>query len=151
MCYVNDYTMPLLSVVEMTDEQVEMFKSDLRAVVKFVRAGRDKDKMNRLLAEEPAYRAMAKDAAALISVVTNTPIKIDEKEEKVDMCLAIQAIVDDACEETREETLAADLLRRIKAMYENGFSFVQMCKVYSDYTEEEIRAALKQQDLEVKE
>lgn len=67
--------------------------------------------------------------------------------EKVDMCSAIQAMVDDA----REETLAADLLRRIKAMYENGFSFAQMCKVYSDYTEEEIRTALKQQGFEAKE
>ena len=154
MCYVNDYTMPLLSVVEMTDEQVEMFKTDLRAVVKFVRAGTDKAKMNKLLAEEPVYRAMARDAAALISVVTNTPIKIDEKEENVDMCLAIQAMVDDARKETREEAreeARKEFLRMIRTMHEKGYTLTQMRDLYSNRTEEEIRAALKQQGLEVKE
>lgn len=53
---------------------------------------------------------MDADAARVIRTITNMPVEIKEKEEKVDMCKAIEEIMEDS----RQEGEASGALRKAK-------------------------------------
>ena len=62
-----------------------------------MKASGDKEKMNSLLNEKRSiYSNMERDAMVVIRECANINIKIEEKEEKQDMCKAIDDMVKDA-------------------------------------------------------
>ena len=71
--------------------------SDFRYIIEFMKASGDKEKMNSLLNEKRSiYSNMERDAMVVIRECANINIKIEEKEEKQDMCKAIDDMVKDA-------------------------------------------------------
>ena len=71
--------------------------SDFRYIIEFMKASGDKEKMNYLLKEKHSvYSNMERDAMVVIRECANINIKIEEKEEKQDMCKAIDDMVKDA-------------------------------------------------------
>ena len=71
--------------------------SDFRYIIEFMKASGDKEKMNSLLKEKHnIYSNMERDAMVVIRECANINIKIEEKEEKQDMCKAIDDMVKDA-------------------------------------------------------
>ena len=65
-----------------------------------MKASGDKEKMNYLLKEKHSvYSNMERDAMVVIRECANINIKIEEKEEKQDMCKAIDDMMKDAREE----------------------------------------------------
>ena len=74
--------------------------SDFRYIIEFMKASGDKEKMNSLLNEKRSvYSNMERDAMVVIRECANINIKIEEKEEKQDMCKAIDDMMKDAREE----------------------------------------------------
>ena len=71
--------------------------SDFRYIIEFMKASGDKEKMNILLNEKHnIYSNMERDAMVVIRECANINIKIEEKEEKQDMCKAIDDMMKDA-------------------------------------------------------
>ena len=71
--------------------------SDFRYIIEFMKASGDKEKMNSLLNEKHnIYSNMERDAMVVIRECANINIKIEEKEEKQDMCKAIDDMMRDA-------------------------------------------------------
>ena len=71
--------------------------SDFRYIIEFMKASGDKEKMNYLLKEKHSvYSNMERDAMVVIRECANINIKIEEKEEKQDMCKAIDDMMKDA-------------------------------------------------------
>ena len=71
--------------------------SDFRYIIEFMKASGDKEKMNSLLKEKHnIYSNMERDAMVVIRECANINIKIEEKEEKQDMCKAIDDMMRDA-------------------------------------------------------
>ena len=71
--------------------------SDFRYIIEFMKASGDKEKMNSLLKEKHnIYSNMERDAMVVIRECANINIKIEEKEEKQDMCKAIDDMMKDA-------------------------------------------------------
>ena len=71
--------------------------SDFRYIIEFMKASGDKEKMNSLLNEKHnIYSNMERDAMVVIRECANIKIKVEEKEEKQDMCKAIDDMVKDA-------------------------------------------------------
>ena len=71
--------------------------SDFRYIIEFMKASGDKEKMNYLLKEKHSvYSNMERDAMVVIRECANINIKIEEKEEKQDMCKAIDDMMRDA-------------------------------------------------------
>ena len=74
--------------------------SDFRYIIEFMKASGDKEKMNSLLKEKHnIYSNMERDAMVVIRECANINIKIEGKEEKQDMCKAIDDMMKDAREE----------------------------------------------------
>ena len=71
--------------------------SDFRYIIEFMKASGDKEKMNSLLNEKHnIYSNMERDAMVVIRECANIKIKVEEKEEKQDMCKAIDDMMRDA-------------------------------------------------------
>ena len=75
----------------------EKFMSDFRYIIEFMKASGDKEKMNSLLNEKHnIYSNMERDAMVVIRECANINIKVEEKEERQDMCKAIDDMMNDA-------------------------------------------------------
>ena len=71
--------------------------SDFRYIIEFMKASGDKEKMNSLLKEKHnIYSNMERDAMVVIRECANINIKVEEKEERQDMCKAIDDMMNDA-------------------------------------------------------
>ena len=71
--------------------------SDFRYIIEFMKASGDKEKMNNLLKEKyNVYSNMERDAMVVIRECANINIKVEEKEEKQDMCKAIDDMMKEA-------------------------------------------------------
>ena len=95
---IPDYRINLIDPHEINNS--EKFMSDFRYIVEFMKASGDKEKMSSLLSEKhDEYSNMERDAMVLIRECANINIKVEEKEEKQDMCKAIDDMMKDAREE----------------------------------------------------
>ena len=94
--YSPDYHINLVSPAMMSDEELDIFKSDLREVLKFIKHSKDKQSMQNLVDNDPKFKSLNRDAVRTISVCANVDFKIPAGEEPIDMCKAIEEMKDDA-------------------------------------------------------
>ncbi len=95
-----DYKLLLIDPMSMADCDFERFSTSLREVLSYIRCQRDKEQMQRLLDErEQQFRHLERNAAMVIQAMTNTPLKIDKNAEVIDMCEAIQGMMNDRLNE----------------------------------------------------
>ncbi|MBQ5502604.1 MAG: hypothetical protein IIT82_07845, partial [Selenomonas sp.] len=114
-----DYKVNLVSPATMTDEQLDIFRSDLREVLKFIKHSDNKEALMDLVNRNHKYQNLDKLAAQAISVCTNVDFKVPDGEELVDVCKAIEDIKDEGRDEGRvegrEEERHNTAVRMIKA------------------------------------
>ena len=90
--YAADYKINLVAPEAMTEEDAEKLCTDLKEVMLFVKYSDDKDKLTAVIEQDEKFKAIPRDTAEVIKAVTGTDIRINEREERVDMCKAIQDI-----------------------------------------------------------
>ena len=112
--YSPDYHINLVSPTMMSDEELEIFQSDLREVLKFIKYSKDKQSMQDLVDRDPKYKSLNRDAARTISVCANVDFKIPEGEEPIDMCKAIEDMKDDARKEGFAESQSQMAMKMLK-------------------------------------
>jgi hypothetical protein len=114
MQYVADYKVNLVSPSLMSDEELDIFQSDLREVLKFIKYSKDKQSMQKLVDRDPKYKSLNREAARTISVCANVDFKIPEGEEPIDMCKAIEDMKDDARKEGFAESQSQMAMKMLK-------------------------------------
>lgn len=88
---MDNYHVRLIAPSKMSDEEIMKFQSSLREVMFFIKYSKDQESLNRILEiNEKRFREMERRAADVIEAITNSGIKYDESEAKVDMCQAIK-------------------------------------------------------------
>ena len=91
LSHMDNYHVRLIAPALMPDEEIMKLQSNLREVLLFIKYSKDKEKIDEILKRnEGRFRDLERRAADVIEVVTNTGLKYDEKEMRVDMCQAIQ-------------------------------------------------------------
>lgn len=89
----------------------------LREVLLFIKYSKDKERLEELLENDPGFKAVEQKAGRVIYIVTGAGLKMDENEEKVDMCKVIQDMREDAIKtaqkETQRETKRETILRML--------------------------------------
>ena len=96
--YVQDYRIHLIDPSKLTEEELEKFSTSLREVLGYIKYTGDKKQLHSITENNPRMRLDA-DAARVIRRVTNTPVEIREEEEEVDMCKAIEEMMEDSRQE----------------------------------------------------
>jgi len=99
--YIPDYRIHLIDPARLTKEQLELFQTSLREVLGCIKYAKDKERLKEYITENTRMY-MENAAAHVIKVITNTPITISEEEE-IDMCQAVDEMIEDGREEGRME------------------------------------------------
>ena len=119
--FIQDYRVFMIDPMEMSDNDLQKLNSSLREVLHCIKVQRDKQEMRELLQTDDRFARLDRDAAMVIRTMTNTKFKIDDHSEVVNMCEAIQGLIDDGIRSEKKETA----LR----MVELGFSTQQIAQV----------------------
>ena len=100
--YVQDYKIQLIDPANIRPEEFEKFSTSLREVLECIKYSKDKKKLRKLVENNPRM-TMEVNAARVVQAVTGTKFRISEETEVVDMCQAIDEMVEDGIKEGIEK------------------------------------------------
>ena len=81
-----DYRLNLIEPAAMDDKAFAAFRTDLGAVLHYVKLQDDGDALEQLLHRDRRFSALQREAAEVLEAVTGTTIPINQAEEVIDMC-----------------------------------------------------------------
>ena len=113
--YIPDYRINLVAPARMNKPDFEKFSTELGLVLKYIKYSGDDEGLGRMVSEDTRYRSIGADSAALINAVTKSRLEIDEGDEEVDMCRAIDEMRRKSREEGMESGIAKGDRRRLLA------------------------------------
>ena len=96
MKYISDYKLNLIAPAEIRDDEFSKFHTELSLALKYVKYSKDKDKLNQIIHEDKGYTNVSRKTVNMLQIVTNSDLKYNEKEERVNMCEALEGIKNDA-------------------------------------------------------
>ena len=97
--FIQDYRVFMIDPMEMSDNDLQKLNSSLREVLHCIKVQKDKQEMRELLQTDDRFARLDRDAAMVIRTMTNTKFKIDDHSEVVNMCEAIQGLINDGIAE----------------------------------------------------
>ena len=117
LAYINNYPIHVFEVRSL--ENTEVFQTDLKQIFDFIRYSKDKEKLRKLVQNDPAYQNMAEDAYDMVVEYTHAEEMISlkkyyGKDGKVNMCEALTALIEDG----RQEGISQGIEQGIKALIE---------------------------------
>ena len=93
--YVPDYKINLITPESIPDEDFDKFQTEIRQVLKLIKHSKDKNDISETV-KGKGYEKVSKDTANLLSAILEMDLKIDESEESVNMCKAVEEMKADA-------------------------------------------------------
>lgn len=96
MQYVPDYTVNLIAPGQMSEDEINEFKTNLKEVMLYIKYSKDKAKLQEVTQADPEFRSLDRQAAEVINVTTNSKLKYPEGKERIDMCVAIEEMRNDS-------------------------------------------------------
>lgn len=129
MQYVPDYKVNLISPDIMPEEEIEEFKTNLREVMLYIKYSKNRKKLLEITKKDKKFRTLERQAAEVINITTNSKLHIKEGKEEIDMCLAIQEIMEDSKTEGKLEGIIEGTVRTYK---EVGFSLQEAIQRISE-------------------
>ena len=95
LALVPDYRVLLIDPMQMEDKDLARLNSSLREVLAYIKYQHDKRQMQRLITEDERFSRLERNAAMVINAVTNAGISIEPDSEVVNVCDAIQQMIND--------------------------------------------------------
>jgi hypothetical protein len=92
---VPDYRIHLIAPASLSDEEINKFSTNLREVLLFIKYSKNKEKLAELLTHDNRFKLVDRKAARVMNTVTNLKLKVEEKEGEMDMCQAIEEMMND--------------------------------------------------------
>ena len=104
--FVADYRINLIEPATMSVERLKKLQSDFQEAMLYIKYSSDKPTLRQILSEDQRFESLDRDTASMLRAVTGTKIKIQEGEEKINMCVAIQEMMDESRAEGVAEGVA---------------------------------------------
>ena len=99
LAYVPDYKLNLITANQMTDAEMDKFRSELGLSLMYVKNSLDATAMSQMMADD-RYRTVSKETAILLNGLLKINVPIIEGKEEYDMCKAVETMLDTAKIET---------------------------------------------------
>lgn len=106
---VQNYQIHLIDPAKLRTEDLERFSSSLREVIGYIKYSKDKKRLSEFLTDNPRM-LMEANAARVIKAVTNTPLNIPDGAEVIDVCKAVEEMMNES-EERGELRMLVQLVR----------------------------------------
>ena len=126
---ISDYRMNLLTPAAITEEELLLFKTNVREVLGYIKYSGDENALEGYVSGNSRMNELDADAARLIMEVTKTKLDIAKESKEVDMCKAIDDMKRHSREAGKEEGREEGMISTARKMFENGLSleFVRKC------------------------
>ena len=118
--FVPNYPLHLIAPADIADEDFTKFHTELHLALKYMKYARDKKRLNEIVHEDDGYRRVSKRTADMVNIVTGSKLKYEEREEKIDMCLAIEEMRRDAMTERKEKGMEEGMEKGRREGMEEG-------------------------------
>ena len=103
LSFVPDYRINLLAPNRIPKGDFDKFRTDVGPLLEYIKNQKDKEKLDKIMHENDRFRSVDSETASLINTITGSRLKFDIREEKVDMCKAIDDMRKESKEEGRSE------------------------------------------------
>ena len=124
--YVQDYKIHVIAPADMTEDELRKFQSSMREVLNFIKYSKDKRKLAQIMqADAERFKHMEREAVQLLNLVTGAEMEMDEDEEVVNVCKAIQ----DMRKEERELGQQEGKQQIIQSMLAHGYTLDEVMEV----------------------
>ncbi len=131
--FLQDYNINLVEPSSL--ENFDFFQTDLGLVLNALKVSDDKEQMKQLFNSKEEFKHLAVDAVNLLNKCTAMNVKVQEKEDTVDMCKAFEDMKLEGIQEGIEQATT----KAIQNMIKYG---IPKEKILEDYTEEEYCLAI---------
>ena len=101
--YIPDYKINLIIPEKLSEAQLDQFHTSLREVLLFIKYSKDKEKLYNLVERDARFHNIEQKAGRVINAITGAGLKMDESEEYIDMCKAIQDMREEAMQAGKQE------------------------------------------------
>ena len=92
LSFVENYRIHLIDPAKLTEGQLNQFSTSLKEVMGYIKYSKNKEQLLKFL-QTDAHRSIEMNAVRVIKTITNTPIKVSEEEEEIEMCKAIEDLI----------------------------------------------------------
>ncbi len=103
--YVQDYSINLIEPAGIAPTELDKFSTSLREVLGYIKYSNDKNSLLSFITEK-SDMIIDVDAARVINVMTKTHIDIPDDVKEVNMCKAIEDLINDSRAEGRNQGIA---------------------------------------------
>ena len=142
MSFVQDYQIHLIDPARLSAEDMQKFSTSLRDVLSYIKYSKDKKELSRFLQNNPRLH-IETEAARVIQAVANTPMKIPENEEVVDVCKAIDDMMRESEEKGKNEGKQEGLIEAFAGLVRDGLLSLKDAAARANMTESAFEAAAK--------
>ena len=113
LSYVQNYQIHLIDPAKIRPEDLDKFSTSLRDVLGYIKYSRDKEELSEFLDSNPRMVVEA-NAARVIKAVTHTPFEIPEGEEVIDVCKAVEEMMNEREEIGKAEGVLTTLIGLVR-------------------------------------
>ena len=92
LSFVENYRIHLIDPAKLTEGQLNQFSTSLKEVMGYIKYSKNKEQLLKFL-QTDSHRSIEMNAVRVIKTITNTPIKVSEEEEEIEMCKAIEDLI----------------------------------------------------------
>ena len=91
-----------------TDEYFDNYETTVGKLLKILKYSADKTNLRKKLREDDAYRHLSPEDADVINTLINGNLKVDKNAKEIDMCKAIEDMIQDVRDEFAEAMAEKD-------------------------------------------
>jgi predicted transposase/invertase (TIGR01784 family) len=124
--YISNYKIKVLSISELTDEELESYNKDIRQLFKYVKKSNNKEDISSIMTDND-FKKVKKEIVDAINILTKSNIKYEEGDDEVNMCKGLDELLQD----TRDEATTKKETEVVKTMHNNGFDIKTIAKALS--------------------
>ena len=132
--FVPNYRINLIDPARMSVSDFAKLETSLRDVMGYIKYSKNKDQMAVFLSGN-VHSTVEREAAMVIKAITKTPINIPEGTEEINMCEAIEAMIEERENKTKINTLVG--------LVKDGLLTIRDAAGRVNMTEDEFRDAMK--------
>lgn len=103
LAFVPDYKINLIAPAAMEDREFKKFRTTLREVLSFIKYSGDEDKLQNVLGADKGFHRLGRTEVDVLNACANANLTMNQDEEVLNVCQAIQAMIDRAAREAAEK------------------------------------------------
>lgn len=105
LAIVPDYKINLIAPEALDDEDFDKFKTSLKEVLTFIKYSGDADKLEKAVNADQGFRHLGRSEVDVLNTCVSANLSMNEEEEVLDVCQAIQTLNQRAADKERITTL----------------------------------------------